>query len=79
MARESVGMSQRDLAEAAGCTAATISDLESGRNHDPSHAKVVRIYAALQARNLRHMTMDEVFSIDASRTNPSAKKSKKVS
>ena len=78
-AREAVHMTQKALADAAGCTAATIHDIESGRNHDPSHAKVVRIYAALQKQGLRHMAQDDVFAIDASRTRPSPRKARKVS
>jgi transcriptional regulator with XRE-family HTH domain len=78
-ARESVGMTQKQLAHAAGCTPATISDLESGRNHDPSHTKAVNIYRALQKQGLSHMAQDDVFPIAEPRTDPSAKKAKKVS
>jgi transcriptional regulator with XRE-family HTH domain len=78
-ARQAVHMTQQALADAAGCTAATIHDIESGRNHDPSHAKAVRIYRALQKQGLSHMAQDDVFPIAEPRTDPSTKKAKKVS
>ena len=62
-AREATGLTQRQLADAAACTTATISDLESGRNHEPSHEKVVHIYRALCSHGMTNVTMDELFSV----------------
>jgi Predicted transcriptional regulators len=61
-ARESVKMSQEELAAKAGVTPATISDLENGRNHDPSHTKAVRISRAL-CRAGAPFTIDEIFAV----------------
>jgi transcriptional regulator with XRE-family HTH domain len=63
LARETTGLTQQQLADAAGVKAATVSDLENGRNHEPSHEKVVHIYQALQQHGLRNMSMDEVFAV----------------
>jgi transcriptional regulator with XRE-family HTH domain len=62
-ARESVRMTQKQLAEAAGCTTATISDLESGRNHQPSHDKAMHIFQALCDAGLMNMTIGELFPV----------------
>ena len=48
-ARKALGWSQANLAWASDCTTATIADLESGRNREPSYEKVTRICAALGA------------------------------
>src|SRR5262252_2586413 len=64
-AREALGLSQRELGEASDCTTATISDLENGRNHEPSHEKVVHIFQALQAHGMTGITMDELFAVSS--------------
>ena len=78
-ARLSLKLSQRALADAAHVKPAFISDLESGRNHEPSYAKVVRIYRALVDRGLTSMAQDEVFATAEPRTRPSARKARRVS
>jgi transcriptional regulator with XRE-family HTH domain len=62
-AREMTGLTQQELAVAAHVKAATISDLENGRNHEPSYKKATHIYQALQDHGLRNMSMDEVFAV----------------
>lgn len=62
-AREAVGLTQAQLADAAKCTTATISDLENGRNHQPSHEKVVHIFQALINFGMSGTTMDELFGV----------------
>lgn len=56
-------MTQKELAEAAGCTTATVSDLESGRNHQPSHEKALHIYQALCDAGLMDMSIGELFPV----------------
>jgi transcriptional regulator with XRE-family HTH domain len=62
-ARENTGMSQQDLATLAGTTVATISDLESGRNREPSHSKVVSIVRALRNAGLISVSEEELFPV----------------
>lgn len=62
-AREATGLSQQELADAAGTTVATISDLENGRNREPSHAKVVSIVRALRANGLPGVSIEELFPV----------------
>ena len=62
-AREATGMSQQDLATLAATTVATISDLESGRNREPSHSKVVNILRALRNAGLLSATEEELFPV----------------
>lgn len=61
-AREALHLSQEELADAAGCTAATVSDIENGRNHEPSHKKAVAIWRALRRKG-SNFGIDEVFPV----------------
>jgi transcriptional regulator with XRE-family HTH domain len=63
-AREAAEMSQHELAAASGCTVATISDLENGRNRQPSHTKVVRIITALRNNGLANVMADDLFPVE---------------
>jgi transcriptional regulator with XRE-family HTH domain len=56
-------MTQQELAAASGCTVATISDLESGRNRQPSHTKVVSIVRALRANGLPGAMIEDLFPV----------------
>lgn len=60
-ARKTAGLTQTQLAAWAGCTVATIYDIESGRNKAPSYVKVAGILTALHAHGVR-ITADEVLS-----------------
>jgi transcriptional regulator with XRE-family HTH domain len=62
-ARRAVGWTQQQLAEAADCTTATISDLENGRNHQPSHEKSMHIFQALCDAGLMNVTIGELFPV----------------
>ena len=63
LARKAVGLTQMQLAEMAGCKKGTISDLEKGRNHQPSHDCVVRIFQALIRNGLSDITMEQLFPV----------------
>jgi transcriptional regulator with XRE-family HTH domain len=68
-AREAIRFSQRALAEAAGITAATMSDMESGRNHKPSHDHVVKVFQALVANGMDGYSLDDLFPVPAAPVN----------
>lgn len=63
MARTTLKLSQKELGRLTRCTQATIGDIESGRNHQPSHEKVVRIVRALRAHGLPDVSVDDLFSV----------------
>lgn len=63
MARTTLKLSQKRLARLTRCTQATIGDIESGRNRQPSYEKVVRIVRALRANGLPDITADDLFAV----------------
>lgn len=67
-ARETAGLTQTQLATLAGCTVATIYDIESGRNKAPSYVKVAGILTALHSHGVPNITADEVLSTNTPRT-----------
>ena len=62
-ARELAGLSQTALADYADTQAQTISDLETGRNSNPSYHLVTRIVAALRSCGLRGLMADQIFPV----------------
>jgi transcriptional regulator with XRE-family HTH domain len=63
LARKSVRLTQQQLARAAGCKKGTISDLEKGRNLNPSHELVVHVFQGLVRNGLSGVSMDELFGV----------------
>lgn len=61
--RAQTHLSQRELAILAGCTTATIGDIESGRNRTPSHDKVVGIIRALRDRGCAAGAAENCFPV----------------
>ena len=64
-AREMVGWTQTELAEAAGTAISTISDLERGGNRNPGYALVMRIVGALQRGGMKGLKPEDVFPVPA--------------
>lgn len=62
-ARETAKLTQKALGVLAACTTATIGDIESGRNRQPSHTKVVRIVRALKRHGLPNLTEPDLFPV----------------
>lgn len=62
-ARRLAGLTQAQLAAAAGLRLTTISDLELGRNRRPAHEIVVKVVRALQRNGLAGVTTDDLFPV----------------
>lgn len=62
-ARETARLTQKELGMLSRCTMATIGDIETGRNRQPSHDKVVRIVRALRAHGLPNVDEDALFVV----------------
>lgn len=65
-ARRLTGFSQDALEEAAGLNPGVVTDIERGKNKNPSHVIVTRIVRAFQKRGLVGLTADELFHVDCS-------------
>jgi transcriptional regulator with XRE-family HTH domain len=62
-ARRLTGLTQKALADAAGITVYDVSDLERGKNQNPSHELVMHIVAALRRQGLAGLTAEDLFPV----------------
>lgn len=62
-ARRLTGLSQGGLEDAAGLPRGTVTDIERGKNKNPSHGIVTLIIRAFRERGLEGLTAEELFPV----------------
>lgn len=62
-ARKLLGWTQERLAAEAGEKKSAISDLETGRNENPSYRLVMNTFRALQRGGLRGLDVEDIFKL----------------
>jgi transcriptional regulator with XRE-family HTH domain len=71
-ARRLTGLTQAQLDDAAGLTRGTVTDIERGKNANPSHVTVTKILRALHHRGLSGLTAEDLFPVPGEREQPKA-------
>lgn len=59
--RDALGLSQAELDRLAGLARGTTSDIESGRNQNPSVGVCIELVRALKERGARGVTVEALF------------------